>query len=264
MLFLMPDDPPGAKLATADELRAEFASVPCQNGERLQAVKVLFEKMGAAEDDITIERVKKIDNLVVRLEGGDPALAGEKVVVGAHYDKTEQGCGAVDNWTGIVAMASIYRAMRISRPRRTMIFVAFGEEEKGLLGSKEMTGSITKQDRKSYCAMVNIDSLGLASPLVAENLSSLKLVNFAQRLAKEKKLRFGRAPLEGGNSDSTSFFRKNIPALTIHGLGNRWRFVLHTSEDKVERVDFDKVFEGYRLATELLLGIDRSACDAFR
>lgn len=265
-MISFPDDPPGKgpNPATPDELRAEFSSVSCSNEDRLQSVRALFEKMGADPAEITVERVKKIDNLVIRLEGTDSSLAGEKVVIGAHYDKTEKGCGAVDNWTGIVTIANIYRTLKNHPPRRSIIFVAFGEEEKGLLGSKEMVAAMSKEVRASYCAMINVDSLGLASPLVAENMSSRKLVDFAQRLAKEKKLPFGRAPLEGGNSDSSSFALKNIPALTIHGLGNRWKFVLHTSEDMPERVNFEKVHEGYLLTLELLLGVDRSLCGAFR
>lgn len=268
MMALVPaaDDPPaaGPVLATVEELKESFEPVTCENQGRLQAVRELFLKMGAQPSEIVIDRVRKVDNLTVWLQGTDPALAGERVIVGAHYDKTDKGCGAVDNWTGVLTIATIYKAFKQRPPRRTMVFVAFGEEEKGLLGSKEMVDNIGKEDRKSYCAMVNIDSLGLSSPVVAENLSSLKLVNFAQRLAKEKKMSFGRAPLEGGNSDSTSFHRKNIPALTIHGLGNRWQYVLHTSDDKPERVKFDKVHEGYRLAMELLGGIDRADCAAFR
>ncbi|MGE0101865.1 MAG: M28 family metallopeptidase [Blastocatellales bacterium] len=260
------DDPPaaGPVPATVNELKESFTPVVCENQGRLQAVRELFIRMGAQPSEIVIDRVRKVDNLTVRLQGTDPALAGEKVVVGAHYDKTDKGCGAVDNWTGVLTIASIYKAFKQHPPRRTMVFVAFGEEEKGLLGSKEMVDNIGKEDRKSYCAMVNIDSLGLSSPVVAENLSSLKLVSFAQRLAKEKKLSFGRAPLEGGNSDSTSFHRKNIPALTIHGLGNRWKYVLHTSDDTQDRVKFDKMHEGYRLAMELLAGIDKADCSAFR
>src|SRR4030095_6437012 len=100
----------------------------------------------------------------------------EKIIVGAHYDKVADGCGAIDNWTGIVAMAHLYKTLKEIPLNKTVWFVAFGKEEKGLIGSRAMTEAIKKEDVAQFCAMINIDSLGLTAPQVLRNLSNPKLV----------------------------------------------------------------------------------------
>src|SRR5574341_2300089 len=98
------------RLSTTDEIKSEFDSVPCKNNDRLGAVIALFEKMGAKPEEITVEKINSAENVVVRKPAAENST--EKIVIGAHYDKTDNGCGAVDNWTGIVAIAHIYRTLK--------------------------------------------------------------------------------------------------------------------------------------------------------
>jgi Peptidase family M28 len=254
----------GIHLSTPEEIKSEFDSVPCKNDERLNAVKALFERMGAKPAEITIDKFKDVQNVVVRKEGASPETANEKIVIGAHYDKTDAGCGAVDNWTGIVALAHIYRALKEVPLNKTILFVAFGEEEKGLFGSAAMVDPIKKAQAVEYCAMINMDSIGLAVPQVIESISSKKLVELVASLAKEMNIPFDRRYFTGGSSDSDSFIKKNIPAVTIHGLSNNWKNILHTGFDKPEKVKVESVYQGYRLALALLVRIDKSSCQAFR
>lgn len=95
-------------LSTPDMIEEDIRAVPCKNEERLDAVKTLFEKMGAPAAAISIERVDQVENLSVRKEGSSQEL----IVVGAHYDMVPEGCGAVDNWSGIVAVAHVYRTLK--------------------------------------------------------------------------------------------------------------------------------------------------------
>ena len=46
------------RISTEEEIKADFASVPCKNEDRLRATKTLFEKMGAAALDISIANTK--------------------------------------------------------------------------------------------------------------------------------------------------------------------------------------------------------------
>jgi Peptidase family M28 len=254
----------GIHLSTPDEIKSEFDSVPCKNDERLNAVKALFERMGADPAEITIDKFKNAENVVVRKAGASPETANEKIVIGAHYDKTDMGCGAVDNWTGIVALAHIYRALREVPLNKTILFVAFGEEEKGLFGSVAMVDPIKKTQAMEYCAMINMDSIGLDVPQVIERISSKKLVDLLASLAKEVNIPFERRYFTGGSSDSDSFIKKNIPAITIHGLSSNWKYILHTGNDKAEKVKVENVYQCYRLALALLVRIDKSSCQAFR
>ncbi|HEX2490817.1 MAG TPA: M20/M25/M40 family metallo-hydrolase, partial [Blastocatellia bacterium] len=174
------------------------------------------------------------------------------------------GCGAIDNWTGVVAIAHVYRTIKDLPLKKNIVFVTFGEEEKGLLGSSAMARAIKKEQVAEYCAMINIDSLGLGAPQAADNFSNKRLVDFTETLAKEMKAPFGRGELVGGNSDSTSFNRKGIPALTIHSLINEWQKILHSDNDNPSRVNHDSVYLGYRLALSLLVRIDEADCQSFR
>jgi Peptidase family M28 len=257
-------DGDGIHLSTLEEIKSEFDTVPCKNEERLNAVKALFEKMGADSSEITIDKFKNVENVVVRKAAASPETTNEKIVIGAHYDKTSMGCGAVDNWTGIAALAHIYRTLRKVPLNKTILFVAFGKEEEGLVGSAAMVEPIKKEQAAEYCAMINMDSIGLAVPQVIEDISSKKLVDLTESLAKQMKVPFNRGYFSGGSSDSASFLKKKIPAITIHGLSNNWKNILHTGFDKAEKVKVESVYLGYRLALSLLVHVDKSSCQEFR
>ena len=197
---------------------------------------------------------------MVRKAGASP----ETIVVGAHYDKTEHGCGAIDNWTGIVALAHLYSTLREVASAKSLLFVAFDGEEMGLLGSHAMARSIPKQERARYCAMINLDSFGLATPQVLDNVSSTRLRKLAAELAETMDVPFDHARIEIAGADSTSFLRRGIPAITLHGLSADWLSILHTDRDQPAMVNPTSVYLGYRLALALLGRVDAGPCDAFR
>src|SRR5262252_5412217 len=70
------------RLSTPEEIQSEFDSVPCKNGDRLNAVKALFEKMGAKPEEVTIEKVRGVENVVIRKAAANDTP--EKIVIGAH------------------------------------------------------------------------------------------------------------------------------------------------------------------------------------
>ena len=142
--------------STEDNIKEDLKLNVCEDKERLAAVKLLFKKFGATDDEIIIEKFKNVENLVVTKKG----KTGETVIVGAHYDKTSEGCGAIDNWTGIVIIANLYKTLRNFSTEKTYLFVAFGKEELGLVGSEAMARAIPKEKRAGYCSMVNFDSFG--------------------------------------------------------------------------------------------------------
>src|SRR3989454_2284002 len=88
-------------------------------------------------------------NVVAIIPGSSPALRGEIVVVGAHYDHLGLGGfgaldpdspgrvhnGADDNASGTAALLEIGRILAGRQPARTVVLVAFSGEELGTLGS---------------------------------------------------------------------------------------------------------------------------------
>ena len=247
-------------VASLEDFRKAFDAVPCDDDARLAAVQALFEQAGAPAETIRTEAYADVANLVVV----KPGTSAEKIVIGAHYDKTTQGCGAVDNWSGQVAMTQLYRTLRDVPLQKTLVFVAFGREEQGLVGSRAMTRAIGKDQRADYCAMINIDSLGLGPPQVADNMSSKKLAQFTGALAKEMEIPFAHASIGRADSDSSAFVAKKIPAVTIHGLNDDWRTILHSGHDQAAKINPGSVYLGYRLALGMVVRLDQADCDAYR
>src|SRR5262249_11444339 len=68
----------------------------------------------------------------------------------------------------------------------------------------------------------------------------------------------------GASSDSASFIGKKIPAVTIHALNPDWRNILHSSNDKAAKINYDSVYAGYRVALALLFRVDSADCQSFR
>jgi Iap family predicted aminopeptidase len=127
-----------------------------------------------------------------------------------------------------------------------------------------MTSGIKKEQAAEYCAMINIDSLGMGVPATLDNVSSKKLIDLTVALAKEMKVPFTQAPINGASSDSASFINKKIPAVTIHALNPDWRKILHSSNDKAAKINHESVYVGYRVALSLLFRVDSADNQSFR
>lgn len=247
-------------ISKPDEIKAEFNDVVCQNDKRQAAVKALFEKMGAPAADIAVVKLGSVENVVIHKAGA----TAETIIIGAHYDKVSAGCGAIDNWSGVVAMAHIYHSLRNVVMKKTLLFVAFGKEEEGMVGSKAMVKAMSKEQATQVCAMINMDSFGLGAAQAAANLSSRKLMDLAATLAKRMQMPYGDAAVYGGDSDSSSFIAKQIPAITLHGVTSDWPKILHSDKDKTATVNAFAVYLGYRLALGLVIEINNAPCEAWR
>jgi Zn-dependent M28 family amino/carboxypeptidase len=108
-------------------------------------------------------------NVVALLEGSDPRLKNEWVIVSAHFDHngadaTQIFNGADDNGSGTVALLEIAEAYGLAakegqRPKRSVLFAAWNSEERGLLGAwaytEEPLAPLT-----SIAAVLNMDMIG--------------------------------------------------------------------------------------------------------
>lgn len=113
-------------------------------------------------------------NVVGVLPGNDPKLKDEAIVIGAHYDHLGRGGegslapregeihhGADDNASGTAGLLELARmlATQPSKPRRTIVFIAFSGEEEGLLGSDYYVNH-PLVPLASTVAMINMDMVG--------------------------------------------------------------------------------------------------------
>ncbi|WP_281231782.1 M20/M25/M40 family metallo-hydrolase [Flavobacterium gelatinilyticum] len=109
-------------------------------------------------------------NIVGVLEGTDPVLKKEYVVLSAHYDhigveKKQQPDviynGANDDASGVTAVAQMAKYFSETKSnKRSILFVFFAGEEKGLLGSKSMVQKLKKQNFNLY-TQLNIEMIGV-------------------------------------------------------------------------------------------------------
>ena len=177
----------------------------------------------AVEQEVTACRSR---NVVARIEGTDKK--DEILTLTAHYDSVPEGPGAYDNMAGAAIIMELCRYFQRHRPRRTVEFVWFGAEEKGLLGSREYV-KVHADELGAHRFNMNVD---LAGQLVGGNVLGVtgeasicdKLLRIAARAgigASTKNQIWG--------SDSNSFAWKGIPAMTL----NRDGFGMHTRYDTI-------------------------------
>ncbi len=252
--------PSSLPLATDKEIKTDVELVPCENKDRLEGVRRLFVDKGADESDVKIEDFGHVENLVIEKHGNGNGT----VIIGAHYDEEGGGCGAIDNWTGIVVLANLYKTMRSLETDKSYKFVAFGKEEQGLIGSKAMANAIPKDTRENYCAMLNLDSFGFSYPQFMPHISDKLLMKLGKEISAALKLPTGTAGIDGASSDSLPFIENKIPAISIHGLTNNWQSYLHSKRDQVKNINHASVYYGYRFTLSFVVAIDAKPCDAFR
>ena len=248
------------KIATPEEIKEDLKSVPCKNDDRFEAVKKLFQKMGATDKDMTVGD-KDVRNLVLVKKG----KTAETVVIGAHYDKVSAGCGVIDNWSGVVVLAHLYRTIRMMGTEKTYIFAAFDKEEVGLQGSAAMVKAIPAAERANYCSMVNLDSFGLGNPLILENASTASMVKAAKDLGTELGVPVKGISLPGAaDADSSSFKNKDIPAITLSALSDDWPKYMHKTSDTLDNTSAASVRLGYQYGLNYIGKIDLGPCNMFR
>lgn len=125
--------------------RVPMYQVQRSMGNQTRTIPALAASFAALD---TIPAAKRLTgvNVVGIMRGSDPALAGEAILVDAHYDHLGTGPavdgdsvfnGADDDASGTVAVLEIARVLAAGpRPKRTIVFAATTGEEVGLLGTR--------------------------------------------------------------------------------------------------------------------------------
>jgi len=185
-------------------------------------------------------------NLVAKLAGSDPALAGQYLAISAHLDHLGIGApingkriynGAMDDASGVAAVLDIAHRLRTAavRPRRSILFVIVTAEEKGLLGSHYFAMRPTVP-KGSIIADFNFDMPLPLWPLtrvtaIGEGESTLGAD--ARAVAAQQGLALSPDPLPDRNTfirtDLFSFVREGVPALAF-----KFGFAKDTPEFQIE------------------------------
>lgn len=170
-------------------------------------------------------------NVVAWLPGRDPALRGQYVVVGAHFDhlgRSSEGAldvdagnairnGADDNASGTAAVMELARLLTRHPPRRSVVFANFTGEELGLLGSHWLVEH-PPFPLDSVIAMLNFDMVGRLRDDKLIVYGTATATELAALLDSANADQAARLSVRGigdgyGPSDQSSFYEKGIPVL---------------------------------------------------
>ncbi|MEM7784571.1 MAG: M20/M25/M40 family metallo-hydrolase [Planctomycetota bacterium] len=211
------------------------------------------------------EEPAAVPNVVAWLEGSDPVLKDEYVVIGSHLDHLGiQGGvvhpGADDNGSGSTAVLSVAKAFAVnpSRPKRSILFIWFAAEEIGLVGSKHYTNYPTMPLEGMTC-MFNMDMVGrneeTKDETSEENEGSIHLVGSQRGETKLHDLileanrhvgfRF-EMDMESvwNRSDQVNFYNKGVPVAFLFG---GFHPDYHRPGDQVTKINFKKLASAARL-----------------
>ncbi|HEX8119561.1 MAG TPA: M28 family peptidase, partial [Pyrinomonadaceae bacterium] len=196
-------------------------------------------------------------NVVGVLEGSDPKLKDEAIVIGAHYDHLGRGGegslgregeihhGADDNASGTAGLLELARLLSAERSkmRRSVVFVAFGGEEEGLIGSSHYVQNPARPLGQTV-AMLNMDMIGrlknnaLNVGGVGTAAELRALVEGLNRGGQSAPERFAlRLSEDGfGPSDHSSFYARRVPVLFFF-TGSHEDY--HKPSDTADRVNYE-------------------------
>lgn len=162
------------KYLTSDELEGrdsgskgiEKASIFLENVLKENGIKPYFK----AYRDTLSNFEKTSYNIVGYIEGTDPILKNEFVIIGAHYDHIGKisavngddiANGANDNAAGTTSVSEVAKYFAKAKSnKRSLLFVFFSAEEKGLLGSKHLAAKLKQQNMNLYF-MFNYEMVGV-------------------------------------------------------------------------------------------------------
>ena len=213
-------------------------------------------------------------NVLGRIDGSDPALRQEVVVIGAHYDgqgRTGQADpfrvpatpgqpaddiwnSANDNAVSVAAIIEIAGAIKRSgvAPKRTLLFVAFGAEEHGVAGSIHYIAQPTVA-LTSHVGMINLEKIGRLAD------KPLNTVGNATSPAWNEILKAAQGtmgapvmtnPFAVPESDHYPFAAARIPVLMLIGSGAPDS---HQPSDSADRIDFSRAAEAANFAMRATL-----------
>jgi hypothetical protein len=239
-----------------------------------QSLKPLVFDVSGVHVNTMAEQFKGLDteNVLAFIEGSDPQLKDEVVIISSHYDhlgvnpslKGDQIFnGAADDGSGVVASLELAQAFMRAKldgfgPRRSILFINFSGEEKGLLGSSYYTDEAPLIPLEKTVANINMDGVGgidLKHPTHsrnyiyingAKNLSD-ELIDINQRIKAITGSNLELTDGSGFNSDDKSFQAQLVPFIYYStGLTEHY----HTPGDEPNTIDYDHLAR----VTQLIFG----------
>jgi aminopeptidase YwaD len=208
------------------------------------------------------------NNVIGYLPGNHPEKKNEFIVIGAHYDHLGLGgqgsmapnedaihYGADDNASGTAGLLELAQKFSAYSAEldRSMLFIAFGAEELGLIGSNHYVENPYIPIGQTI-AMINLDMIGLLrnKELVIFGVGSSPVwESLIGSVPQHQNFEIRTNPDGLGPSDHASFYRKDIPVLFFHtGLHGDY----HRPSDTADKINY----EGMKQIVEYVYQISSS------
>ncbi|MBT8294811.1 MAG: M20/M25/M40 family metallo-hydrolase [Gramella sp.] len=199
---------------------------------------------------------KSAYNIVGLLEGNDEKLKREYIIIGAHYDHIGHGRkvdgdvianGANDNAAGTTGVVQLAQSLaEAGQNKRSILFVLFSGEEKGLKGSEHLAGKLHAENLDLY-AMINLEMIGV--PMKSKNymayITGFERSNLAEKFNaySDGETVLGFLPQAGQmnlfkRSDNYPFFKEfGVPSQTICTFDFSNYPYYHHVDDEAEFLD---------------------------
>ena len=174
---------------------------------------------------------QEVANVAGYLEGADPFLKNEFIVVAAHHDHLGRGVGgeiyhgADDNASGVAGLLETARIFGAGSdpPGRSLLFVSFCAEEQGLLGARYFADHLPVP-RAAVRTLINLDMIGRNNMDKPENENMFIVYTSAQTPVLEKLVRSKAEALDldvrvapylrfHGSSDHVVFHDQGVPVV---------------------------------------------------
>ncbi|QYJ68519.1 M28 family peptidase [Flavobacterium litorale] len=194
-------------------------------------------------------------NIVGYLEGNDPELKEEYVIIGAHYDHIGMATnmtngdkvynGADDNASGTTAVTELVRYFATTKTnKRSILFCFFSAEEKGLLGSYHLAAKLKKQSFSPY-VMLNFEMVGVPLGMdITAYVTGYSRSNVTEKMneyAGEKLFSYTdfavRYQLFKASDNYPFYLEMNIPAHTVSTTNMNTFKYYHHLDDEFENMD---------------------------
>ncbi|RAJ13503.1 M28 family peptidase [Olleya aquimaris] len=211
-------------------------------------------------------------NVVGYLEGNDATLKDQFIVIGAHYDHIGKSKivendsianGANDNaagTSGVLALAKYFGAKKTNK--RSLLFVTFSAEEKGLLGSAHLAKKLKDNNFNMY-TMINLEMIGVPFKdrdyiafvtgydvsNIADKMndySGKKVIGYSEVSKKYNLFR---------QSDNFAFYKEfNLPCHTISSCDLSNYDYYHHVDDEADKLDYDHMVN---LINSIIPGLEK-------
>ena len=272
MLILLRDGDELPDLAgeTRAALRIPVAAVRGEAADRIRQAAQSGDRAFLAAS--VQPRAVEARNVAALLPGSDPSLADEVLILGAHYDHLGLGGqgsldpealgmvhnGADDNASGTSGLIEIARRLTDGdrRPARSVLFLAFAAEEKGLWGSAHYVRNPLVPIDHSI-AMLNMDMIGRLEgrTLTVMGVGTAEEWADVLQTANEstaRPLSIATSPHGFGPSDHSSFYGEGLPVL--HFFSNT-HVDYHRPSDDWDKVDIEGLDQIVDLVSEVALDV---------